>query len=50
MIAAPAIGLWLQLSHDFYAPLFIAAGLAYLTALAVIHFLLPVFRPVDIRR
>jgi ACS family hexuronate transporter-like MFS transporter len=50
MIAAPAIGLWLQWSHDFYAPLFIAAGLAYLTALAVIHFLLPVFRPVDMRR
>lgn len=50
MIAAPAIGVWLQWSHDFYAPLFIAAGLAYLTALAVIHLLLPVFRPVDMRR
>jgi ACS family hexuronate transporter-like MFS transporter len=50
MITAPAIGVWLQWSHDFYAPLFIAAGLAYLTALAVIHLLLPVFRVVDVRQ
>ncbi len=34
MVAAPAIGVWLKWSHDRYAPLFIAAGLAYLLALA----------------
>jgi ACS family hexuronate transporter-like MFS transporter len=51
MIAAPAIGQWLQWSHDWYAPLFIGAGFAYLVALAVIHLLLPVFsRPVLIDR
>jgi MFS transporter, ACS family, hexuronate transporter len=43
MVAAPAIGHWLQWSHDFYAPLFVGAGLAYLVALAAIHFLLPQF-------
>jgi ACS family hexuronate transporter-like MFS transporter len=48
MIAAPAIGQWLQWSHDLYAPLFIGAGLAYLVALAVIHLLLPVFAPSSI--
>jgi MFS transporter, ACS family, hexuronate transporter len=49
MIAAPAIGQWLQWSHDFYAPLFVGAGLAYLAALAVIHLLLPEFTRVERR-
>ena len=46
MVAAPAIGVWLKWSHDRYAPLFIAAGLAYLLALLIIHRLVPRFEPV----
>lgn len=48
MIAAPAIGKWLQWSHDLYAPLFIGAGLAYLVALGIIHLVLPRFERVPL--
>jgi MFS transporter, ACS family, hexuronate transporter len=47
MVAAPAIGSWLEWSHDFYAPLFVGAGLAYLLALMFIHWLLPRFNRSD---
>lgn len=47
MFAAPAIGIWLSWSHDRYGPLFIAAGLAYLFALGIVHLLLPTFEPVN---
>jgi MFS transporter, ACS family, aldohexuronate transporter len=48
MVAAPAIGKWLQLSNDFYAPLFVLAGFAYLIALGSIHLILPRFEPVQL--
>lgn len=48
MIAQPAIGKWLDLSHESYAPLFFAAGSIYLIALLVIHLLLPRFEQVQI--
>ncbi len=41
MLAAPAIGYWLDFSHSFYGPLFICAGFAYLIAFAVVHTLVP---------
>ncbi len=41
MLAAPAIGMWLDFSHRFYGPLFVIAGSAYLIALAVIQALTP---------
>ena len=41
MLAAPAIGAWLDFSHRFYGPLFVIAGSAYLIALAVIQSLVP---------
>jgi len=41
MLAAPAIGYWLDFSHDAYGPLFVAAGSMYLVALAVIQVLVP---------
>jgi ACS family hexuronate transporter-like MFS transporter len=46
MLAQPLIGRWLDLSHESYAPLFWAAGSAYLFALLVIHLLLPQFEKV----
>ena len=48
MLVAPAVGYWLDFSHEFYGPLFIIAGVAYLCALLVIHLLLPKFRPVEV--
>lgn len=48
MLAQPAIGRWLDFSHEKYAPLFWAAGSAYLFALLVIHLLLPRFEKVGL--
>lgn len=48
LLAAPVIGYWLQFSRSWYAPLFVAAGLAYVVILCVIHLLLPRFVQVDV--
>jgi ACS family hexuronate transporter-like MFS transporter len=45
MLVSLAVGYWLDFSHEAYGPLFVAAGLAYLIALAIIHILLPTFQP-----
>jgi ACS family hexuronate transporter-like MFS transporter len=47
MIAQPLIGRWLDFSHEKYAPLFWAAGSAYLFALLLIHLLLPRFEKIS---
>ncbi|MBV8553736.1 MAG: MFS transporter [Acidobacteriaceae bacterium] len=49
MLAQPAIGRWLDLSHEHYSPLFWVGGSAYLFALLIIHLLLPRFERVDAR-
>jgi ACS family hexuronate transporter-like MFS transporter len=41
ILAQPAIGYWLDVSHGAYGPLFIVAGSGYLFALLLIHLLLP---------
>jgi ACS family hexuronate transporter-like MFS transporter len=43
MLAQPAIGRWLDFSHQFYAPLFYVAGSMYLVTLLIIHLILPRF-------
>ena len=43
MLAQPAIGRWLDFSHQHYAPLFFVAGSMYLVSLALIHLILPRF-------
>jgi ACS family hexuronate transporter-like MFS transporter len=48
MLVAPAVGYWLDFSHEAYGPLFIIAGVAYLCALLVIHLLLPRFQQVEV--
>jgi ACS family hexuronate transporter-like MFS transporter len=48
MLVAPAVGYWLDFSHEAYGPLFIIAGVAYLCALLVIHLLLPKFKQVPV--
>lgn len=46
MLVAPVVGYWLDFSHSAYGPLFIVAGLMYLSTLLVIHLLLPRFEQV----
>jgi ACS family hexuronate transporter-like MFS transporter len=41
LLAAPAIGYWLDWSHGAYAPLFVFAGSLYLVALGIIQILVP---------
>ncbi len=41
ILAAPAIGYWLDFSHGAYRPLFVFGGIAYLAALGVIQLLVP---------
>lgn len=41
MLAAPAVGYWLDLSKGSYAPLFFVAGSMYLVALALVQLLAP---------
>ncbi len=45
MLAAPAVGYWLDVSHEAYGPLFAVAGSAYLLALGVIQTLAPRLEP-----
>jgi len=40
-LVAPAIGYWLDYSHESYGPLFIVAGSMYLVALGIIHLIVP---------
>lgn len=46
MLASPAIGYWLDFSHESYTPLFIVAGTMYLISLLIMHFLVPRLTPV----
>lgn len=48
LLVAPAIGYWLDFSHNTYGPLFLVAGSMYLVALAVIHFMVPKLNQVEI--
>jgi MFS transporter, ACS family, hexuronate transporter len=48
MLVAPAVGYWLDFSHEAYGPLFIIAGVAYLCALLVIHLLLPKLKQIEV--
>lgn len=48
MLAAPTVGYWLDLSHQFYGPLFVGAGLAYLAAFVVVHSLVPHIEPIEV--
>jgi ACS family hexuronate transporter-like MFS transporter len=48
MLAAPAVGYWLDLSHGSYGPIFLVAGGLYLAALGVIQLLVPNLRPADL--
>ena len=50
MAFAAAAGWWLEISVGSYLPLFFIAGLAYLAALATIHFLAPQLEPVVLAR
>jgi ACS family hexuronate transporter-like MFS transporter len=43
-LAQPAVGKWLDFSHESYAPLFFVAGCMYLFSLLIINLLLPRFR------
>jgi ACS family hexuronate transporter-like MFS transporter len=47
MLVATATGWFLQLTGNYFA-IFFAAGSAYLLALAVIHWLVPVLRPAEL--
>jgi ACS family hexuronate transporter-like MFS transporter len=46
MVASPAIGYWLDFSHESYTPLFVLAGTMYLISLFIIHLLAPRLTPV----
>jgi ACS family hexuronate transporter-like MFS transporter len=48
MLAAGAVGWWLDFSGRAYGPLFITAGCMYLIALLVIHLLVPRLEPARI--
>ncbi len=39
MLISPAVGYWLDWSHDAYGPLFVIAGSVYLVAFVIIHWL-----------
>ena len=41
MLISPAVGYWLDFSHDAYGPLFVGASCAYLLALGIIQCWLP---------
>ena len=44
IIATKAVGKWLTVSHEVYAPLFFIAGSMYLLSLLIIHLILPKFK------
>ena len=48
LLVAPAIGYWLDFSHESYGPLFLIAGSMYLIALCAIHLLVPKLRQIEI--
>jgi len=48
MLAAPAIGYWLDLSHRSYGPIFFVASTLYLAALGVIQVLVPNLQPTEL--
>jgi ACS family hexuronate transporter-like MFS transporter len=48
MLVAPAIGYWLDFSHEAYGPLFLVAGLMYVFTLSILHLLLPKLQQVEI--
>ena len=48
MLVARVVGFWLDFSHGFYGPLFVCAGLAYLSALLVVHLWSPRLEPVKL--
>ncbi len=48
LLVAPAIGYWLDFSHESYGPLFFIAGSMYLVALAIIQLLVPQLRQIEI--
>lgn len=48
MLFASGVGLWLQASDSNYVPVFMVCGLAYVTALGVIHLIVPRLEPADI--
>jgi len=41
MLVAPAVGYWLDFSHEAYGPVFVVAGLMYLITFLIIDRLLP---------
>jgi ACS family hexuronate transporter-like MFS transporter len=48
MLAAGAVGWWLDFSNRAFGPLFIVAGSMYLAALLVIHLLVPRMEPAKV--
>jgi ACS family hexuronate transporter-like MFS transporter len=44
IIVSKSIGIWLDLSHQSYAPLFFIAGSMYLFSLLIVNLLLPRFK------
>jgi len=48
MLFTKITGYILEWNHSDYLPVFVMAGFAYLTALGIIHLLVPVIKPVDL--
>jgi ACS family hexuronate transporter-like MFS transporter len=48
MLVAPAVGHWLDFSHESYGPLFLVAGLMYLLTFGIITLLLPNIQKVEL--
>ena len=48
MLFTKITGYILEWNHSDYLPVFVMAGFAYLTALGIIHLLVPVIRPVEL--
>ena len=48
LLAAAAIGPWLDYSNKAYGPLFVAAGSAYLLALLILHLLVPKLKQIEV--
>ncbi len=47
-LIAPAVGYWLDFSEGLYQPLFVAASVAYVSALAIVHAAVPRLEPVTL--
>jgi MFS transporter, ACS family, hexuronate transporter len=48
MLVAPAVGYWLDFSHEAYGPVFVVAGMMYLITFLIIHRLLPRLEQVNV--